>query len=100
MGVHKEELAAIVGSTADEEKTYTEKRDALAAKLDSRTISAYERIKASTHNHLAVVPVYNGEACGGCFNTITPQRRVEIASNRKLIICEHCGRIIINPDFE
>ena len=52
------------------------------------------------NNHLAVVPVYNNDSCGGCFNTITPQRRVEIASNKKLIICEHCGRIIINPDFE
>ena len=99
LAVKKEELAAIVGSTADEEKTYTEKRDALAAKLDSRTISAYERIKASTHNHLAVVPVYNGEACGGCFNTITPQRLVDIASGTKLVICEHCGRIIVNPEI-
>ena len=61
---------------------------------------ANERIRASVHNHLAVVGIYNGDSCGGCFNTITPQRRVEIASNRKLIICEHCGRIIINPDFE
>jgi predicted nucleic acid-binding Zn-ribbon protein len=51
------------------------------------------------HNHLAVVGIYNGDSCGGCFNTITPQRRVEVASNKKLIICEHCGRIIINPDF-
>ena len=71
-----------------------------AAKIDNRTMSAYERIRASVNNHLAVVGIYNGDACGGCFNTITPQRRVEIASNRKLIICEHCGRIIINPDFE
>ena len=63
-------------------------------------MSAYERIRASVNNHLAVVGIYNGDSCGGCFNTITPQRRVEIASNRKLIICEHCGRIIINPDFE
>ncbi len=99
LAAKNEELSAIVNSTADEEKTYTEKRDALAAKLDSRTISAYERIKNSTHNHLAVVPVYNGEACGGCFNTITPQRLVDIASGTKLVICEHCGRIIVNPEI-
>ena len=79
----KDELAVIVEST-----------------IDARTMSAYERIRQSVHNHLAVVSVYGGNACGGCFNTITPQRLVEIASNRKLIICEHCGRIIINPDFE
>ena len=83
-----------------EEAVLQERRDACAAKIDARTMSAYERIRKSVHNHLAVVSVYNGNACGGCFNTITPQRLVEVASNRKLIICEHCGRIIINPDFE
>ena len=74
------------------------RRDECAAKIDARTMSAYERIRSSVRNHLAVVSVYNGDSCGGCFNTITPQRLVEIASNRKLIICEHCGRIIINAD--
>ena len=96
----KDELAVIVESTAKEEAVLQERRDACAAKIDARTMSAYERIRKSVHNHLAVVSVYNGNACGGCFNTITPQRLVEVASNRKLIICEHCGRIIINPDFE
>ena len=96
----KTELETIVESTAKEEAVLQERRAACAAKIDERTMSAYERIRASVHNHLAVVGIYNGDSCGGCFNTITPQRRVEIASNRKLIICEHCGRIIINPDFE
>ena len=96
----KAELETIVEETAKEEAVLRERRDACAAKIDNRTMSAYERIRASVNNHLAVVGIYNGDSCGGCFNTITPQRRVEIASNRKLIICEHCGRIIINPDFE
>ena len=96
----KAELETIVEETAKEEAVLRERRDACAAKIDNRTMSAYERIRESVHNHLAVVGIYNGDSCGGCFNTITPQRRVEIASNRKLIICEHCGRIIINPDFE
>ena len=96
----KAELETIVDETAKEEAVLRERRDACAAKIDERTMSAYERIRASVNNHLAVVGIYNGDSCGGCFNTITPQRRVEIASNRKLIICEHCGRIIINPDFE
>lgn len=99
LAVKNEELAAIVGSTADEEKAYTEKRNALAAQLDARTMSAYERIKNSTHNHLAVVPVYRENACGGCFSTITPQRLVDIAGGSKLVICEHCGRIIVNPEI-
>ena len=96
----KEELENIVEETAKEEAALRERREACAAKIDERTMSAYERIRASVNNHLAVVGIYNGDSCGGCFNTITPQRRVEIASNRKLIICEHCGRIIINPDFQ
>ena len=96
----KEELATIVEATSKEEEALKAKRDECAAKIDPRTMSAYDRIRASVHNHLAVVSVYNGDSCGGCFNTITPQRLVEIASNKKLIICEHCGRIIVNPDFE
>ena len=96
----KEELDTIVEETAKEEAVLRARRDECAVKIDARTMSAYERIRASVHNHLAVVGIYNGDSCGGCFNTITPQRRVEIASNRKLIICEHCGRIIINPEFD
>ena len=96
----KQELETIVEETAKEEAVLRERREACSAKIDARTMSAYERIRASVHNHLAVVSLYNGDSCGGCFNTITPQRRVEIGSNRKLIICEHCGRIIINPDFD
>ena len=72
-----------------------ERRDACAAKIDERTMSAYERIRASVHNRLAVVTVYNGDSCGGCFNTVTPQRLIDIASGKKLVICEHCGRIIV-----
>jgi len=100
LDVKKQELESIIESTSKEEKVLQAKRDECAAKIDARTMSAYERIRSSVHNHLAVVSVFNGDSCGGCFNTITPQRRIEIASNRKLIICEHCGRIIINPDFE
>lgn len=94
----KQELATIEESTSKQEEDLKAKRKGYLKKLDERTISAYERIRASVHNHLAVVGLYNGDACGGCFNIITPQRLVEIASNRKLIICEHCGRIIVNPD--
>ena len=102
----QEELAQIVDSTAKEEKALQTKRDALAAKIDERTLSAYERIRGNAHNHLAVVTLFPknedgtyGDACGGCFHTITPQRIIDIASGRKLVICEHCGRIIVNPDI-
>ena len=102
----QEELATIVESTAKEEKTLQAKRAACAAKIDERTLSAYERIRGNAHNHLAVVTLFPknedgtyGDACGGCFQTITPQRIIDIASGRKLVICEHCGRIIVNPDI-
>ena len=96
----QEELKNIVESTSAEEATLTAKRDECAAKIDARTMSAYNRIRASVVNHLAVVSVFNGDSCGGCFSTITPQRLIDIASNKKLVICEHCGRILVNPDFE
>ena len=96
----KEELANIVESTAKDEEKLRANRDACAAKIDDRTMNAYDRIRQSFMNHLAVVSVFNGDSCGGCFNNIAPQRLIDIAANRKLIICEHCGRILVNPDFE
>ncbi|MBQ7468697.1 MAG: hypothetical protein IJS75_07550 [Bacteroidales bacterium] len=98
--IKKEELDNIAKTTAAEESTLKTKRDALAEKIDERTMSAYERIRASVHNHLAVVSVFNENACGGCFNTIIPQRLIDIASMKKLVICEHCGRIIVSPETD
>ena len=95
-----EELATIIESTAKEEEKLRANRDACAAKIDARTMSAYEHIRQSCNNHLAVVSVFNNDSCGGCFNTIAPQRLIDIAANRKLIVCEYCGRILVNPDFE
>ncbi|MCR5560282.1 MAG: hypothetical protein K6F58_00460 [Bacteroidales bacterium] len=100
LAAKNEELGRIVEGTAGEEEKLRERREGFASKLDERTMSAYERIRASVRNHLAVVPVYNGNACGGCFNTITPQRLVDIASGGKLVICEHCGRIIVGGKAE
>lgn len=99
LAAKQEELAGIVESTAREEEGLLAKKAACAAKIDERTLSAYERIRSSVHNHLAVVPVFNGDSCGGCFNTITPQRLIDIASGKKLVICEHCGRIIVTPEI-
>ena len=97
LAAKKEELEQIVAGTAEQEAQLVARREGFAAKLDARTLSAYDRIRASVHNHLAVVSVYNDNACGGCFNTITPQRLVDIKSGGKLVICEHCGRIIVGP---
>ena len=96
----KEELATIVEATSKEEEKLRADRDACAAKIDDRTMSAYDHIRQSCKNHLAVVSVFNGDSCGGCFNTIAPQRLIDIAANKKMIVCEYCGRILVNPDFE
>ena len=96
----KEELETIVESTSKEEEKLRANRVACAEKIDARTMSAYDHIRQSCQNHLAVVSVFNGDSCGGCFNTIAPQRLIDIASNRKMIVCEYCGRILVNPDFE
>ncbi|MCQ2158433.1 MAG: C4-type zinc ribbon domain-containing protein [Bacteroidales bacterium] len=96
----KKELESIIESTATEQEKLQAKRDECAAKIDERTMSAYNRIRESVFNKLAVVPVYNENACGGCFSTITPQRLVDIASGTKLVICEHCGRILVSPDIK
>ena len=102
----RSELSTITESTAPQEKELVARREAFIPKLDERTISEYERIRKSTYNHLAVVSLFPknedgtyGDACGGCFHTITPQRLIDIASGKKLVICEHCGRIIVNPEI-
>ena len=96
----KEELTTIVEATSKEEDKLRANRDACAAKIDARTMSAYDHIRKSCNNQLAVVSVFNNDSCGGCFNTIAPQKLIDIASNRKMIICEYCGRILVNPEFE
>ena len=100
LAAKKSELSTIVESTAAEEEKLRARRDACAEKIDARTMSAYERIRKSCNNHLAVVSVLNGDSCGGCFNSIPPQRLIDIASNKKMIVCEYCGRILVNPDFD
>ncbi len=94
----QEELSVIIESTAKDEEVLNAKREACAAKIDARTMSAYDHIRKSVNNHLAVVGVYNSNSCGGCFSTISPQQLINISSNKKLIICEYCGRILVNPD--
>lgn len=96
----KEELANIIASTAREEEKLRSDREKASTKIDARTMSAYEHIRNSSNNHLAVVSVFNGDSCGGCFSTIAPQRLVDISSNKKMIVCEYCGRILVNPEFE
>ena len=81
-----------------EEKILTAKSDEAKEKVDPRLLTAYERIRTSYRNGLAVVPIVR-DSCGGCFNVIPPQRQSEIRQHKKIIVCEHCGRILVDSDM-
>jgi len=95
----KKELEVIISDTSKDEDVLIKQKETLAAKLDDRILSAYKRVRDNAHNHLAVVTVKRG-SCGGCFKQIPPQRQLDIRSNKKIIVCEYCGRILVSPDFE
>ena len=95
----KKECESITEETAREEERLTKEIAELKASIDARTLAAYEKVRANAHNGLAVVTVKR-DACGGCFNKIPPQRQLDIAQNKKIIVCEYCGRILVSPDFE
>jgi len=94
----KEELERIISETEKEEEVLRKKSEAAKEQVEPRLLSAYERIRASYRNGLAVVPVLR-DSCGGCFNVIPPQRQSEIRQHKKIIVCEHCGRIIVDTDL-
>ena len=66
--------------------------------IESRLLIGYKRIRKNVHNGLGVVAIER-DACGGCFNKIPPQRQLDIKSRRKIIVCEYCGRILVDPDI-
>ena len=90
----KEELNGIDQETAREMEELNAQSLGAQKKIDERLLSAYKRIRSNVRNHLAVVTVKR-DACGGCFNRIPPQRQFEIRQNRKIIVCEYCGRILV-----
>ncbi|MBK8499576.1 MAG: hypothetical protein IPL52_12375 [Flavobacteriales bacterium] len=91
----KKELDDIIAETEKEEKDLQKKSDTASKHIEERLLSAYHRIRSNARNGLAVVPVERG-SCGGCFNAIPPQRQLDIGSHKKIIVCEHCGRILVD----
>lgn len=91
----KGELDEIIAETEKEEKDLLVESDAAAGKIEDRLLNAYKRIRSNTLNGLAVVTV-DRDACGGCYNKIPPQRQLDIRTNKKIIVCEHCGRILVD----
>lgn len=96
--VKRAELERISADTEKEEKILSEKSNEAKEKVDPRLLTAYERIRGSYRNGLAVVPIMR-DSCGGCFNVIPPQRQSEIRQHKKIIVCEHCGRILVDSDL-
>lgn len=91
----RQELDSIEEETAKDVEMLKEQEADAQKKLDERMLTAYTRIRGNMHNGLAVVTVKR-DACGGCFNRIPPQRQVDIRQNRKIIVCEYCGRILVS----
>jgi len=91
----KADLEDVIKDTEAEEKTLLKKSKEAESKIDERLITAYHRIRKSYRNGLAVVTVQRA-ACGGCYNAIPPQIQLEIRQNKKIMLCEHCGRILVD----
>ncbi|MCZ8134574.1 MAG: C4-type zinc ribbon domain-containing protein [Algoriphagus sp.] len=99
LDLKKDELSTIVAESESEESKLRAEKDKAAKKVEERLIKSYTKIRANAKNGLAVVMVKRG-ACGGCFNTVPPQRQADIREKKKLIVCEHCGRILAGVEDE
>jgi hypothetical protein len=96
--VKKSELEEIMAETRVEEDKLKEKVKDLESKIESRLLTSFKRIRKNARNGLGVVYVQR-DACGGCFNKIPPQRQLDIKMHKKIIVCEYCGRIMIDPEL-
>ncbi|MEP7322032.1 MAG: C4-type zinc ribbon domain-containing protein [Saprospiraceae bacterium] len=94
----KIELDEVIAKTEEDVAKLTKKSDKAKKDIDERLIIAYDRIKKNYRNSLAVVTVQR-DACGGCFNKIPPQTQLEISQHKKVLACEHCGRILVDESI-
>ena len=94
----KNELDEIVEETRAEEERLKEKAKDLEVKIEPRLLTSFKRIRKNARNGLGIVYVQR-DACGGCFNKIPPQRQLDIKMHKKIIVCEYCGRIMIDPEL-
>ncbi len=94
----KKELDDIVSETKSQEEKIREKSKRTETTIEPRLLTAFKRIRKNARNGLGVVPIQRG-ACGGCFNKIPPQKQMDIKLGKKIIVCEYCGRIMIDPEM-
>ena len=95
----KKELESIVEETRKDEEQLLKESEEIQGKIDPRMLNAYKKVRSNARNKLAVVTVKR-DACGGCFNKIPPQKQLDIAASKKIIVCEYCGRILVSPEFD
>ena len=94
----KKELDDIVSETKTQEEKIREKAKKTETTIEPRLLTAFKRIRKNARNGLGIVPIQRG-ACGGCFNKIPPQKQMDIKMGKKIIVCEYCGRIMIDPEL-
>lgn len=94
----REELDEIMQETREEEERLKDKAHDYELKIESRLLNSFKRIRKNARNGLGIVYVQR-DACGGCFNKIPPQRQLDIKMHKKIIVCEYCGRILIDPEL-
>jgi len=94
----KTELEEIQEETKIEEDRLRAKSEKIESFIESRLLTAFKRIRKNARNGLAVVTIQR-DACGGCFNKIPPQRQMDIANRKKIIVCEYCGRILVDGNI-
>lgn len=98
LDIKKSELDEIIAETKAEEEKLREDAKTLECTIEPRLLSAFKRIRKNSRNGLGVVYVER-DACGGCFNKIPPQRQLDIRMRKKIIVCEYCGRIMVDPEL-
>ena len=96
--VKREELKEIIQKTEKQEAELQKKSDRAAKLVEDRLLVGYNKIRGAYRNGLAVAKIERN-ACGGCFNQIPPQRQLEIRQRKKVIVCEHCGRVVVDDDI-
>ncbi len=94
----KSELTGIIAETEKEEDELVKKSQQNEELIEERLLTAYKRIRTNARNGLAVVQIER-DACGGCFNKIPPQHQLDIKLHKKIIVCEYCGRILVDEDI-
>ena len=98
LNTKKGELEKIIAATEKEEKQYNKMAEDARGSVDPRLLTSFEKIRKNYRNGLAVVPV-DRDACGGCYYSIPPQKQSEIKQRKKVMVCENCGRVLVDSEL-